>query len=537
MDTFDLKETANQILDLMANAGANAKKLKIYRETGFGTAIRYFTAKDITEASAAMIDNFLFDQRVLYESGAFSEWKWQLVRRSCELLKHFKITGSIDLPELRPWDSALGRPRQSLLFDSPTPEQLAIPDDLFTMIWRVKQALFNAGLKARTIEHYIAEGMSIIFRRHLAHGLTCYSAEITDEVIAETRNKYEQHLISRASYQNIRKAGFLLATLHETGNITLGKLPNWGQREPNPQFALLLSHFCNNAIHSGILARTTVNTARSAIRIFLFELEDTGRCSFDGVTLAEVSAAISHMATRYNGGLHTAMFSVRVFLLHLYENDFTQENLSFAIPEMVARRTTFHEVFKDTEIMQLLDEADLTTPIGKRDYSMMCLAAQAGLRACDIVNLKRKDIDWRTMEIRIVQRKTGKPLALPLEVESGNAIADYLLHVHPESDLPYVFLCHTGFLRPLNSRSASAVVTRYMRRAKIDSSIPRRGFHSFRRSFGTRLLQNEVPLDLLRQLLGHSKIDSAKPYLSVDEQGLKSCALGLVRSEKDSEPV
>lgn len=51
------------------------------------------------------------------------------------------------------------------------------------------------------------------------------------------------------------------------------------------------------------------------------------------------------------------------------------------------------------------------------------------------------------------------------------------------------------------------------------------------------MLQNEIPLDLLRQLLGHSKIDSAKPYLSVDEQGLKLCALSLVRNEKAGEPV
>ena len=159
---------------------------------------------------------------------------------------------------------------------------------------------------------------------------------------------------------------------------------------------------------------------------------------------------------------------------------------------------------------------------------MMLLSAQTGLRACDVVNLKREDIDWRAGEIHIVQQKTGKPLSLPLEPESGNAIADYLLHARPKSDLPYIFLCHTGILRPINNRSASALVTKYLQRAKIVSDIPRRGFHSFRRAFGTRLLQNEIPLELLRQLLGHSKIDSAKPYLSVDEQSLKTCALGLV---------
>ena len=101
--------------------------------------------------------------------------------------------------------------------------------------------------------------------------------------------------------------------------------------------------------------------------------------------------------------------------------------------------------------------------------------------------------------------------------------------------MPYIFLCHVGVLRPINNRSASTIVTKYLRRAEIVSAIPRRGFHSFRRSFGTRLLQNEIPLELLLQLLGHSNIDSAKPYLSVDELGLKNCALGLIARTKAGE--
>lgn len=537
MNTFNLQETAKQILDLIAITDASPKKLKAYRGTGFGTAIRYFATKGITEVSIAMIDTFLSEQRALYENGAFSTWKWRLIRRCSELLKHFKITGNIQLPELRPWDTALGRPRQSLLYDFPRPEQLNTPNDLFTIICQVRQALFAAGLKTRTIEHYIAEGMSVIFRRHLSHGITCYSAEVTNGVVAEARTKYEQGCISRASYQNIRKASFLLAAMHETGDITLKKIPNWGQREPSPKFASLLSHFCDNTIHSGILAMSTVSTARSAIRTFLFELEDAGQTSFDSIDLAEINAAINRVATHFSGGLHSPIFSIRMFLIHLYEYGFTQENLSLAIPEMVARKSIFREGFKDEEIIRLLDEPDLTVSTGKRDYTLMCLAAQTGLRACDIVNLKRTDIDWRAMEIHIVQQKTGIPLSLPLEIESGNAIAEYLLHDRPQSDLPYIFLCHTGILRPLNSKSASAIVSKYMKRINIDVSIPRRGFHSFRRSFGTRLLQNETPIELLRQLLGHSKIDSAKPYLSVDECGLKSCALSLVKSGKVGELV
>jgi integrase len=74
-----------------------------------------------------------------------------------------------------------------------------------------------------------------------------------------------------------------------------------------------------------------------------------------------------------------------------------------------------------------------------------------------------------------------------------------------------------------------------MYHAKIDTAIPRRGTHSFRRAFGTRLLEAEVPIELLSQLLGHSHIDSARPYLSASEQELKDCALGLVKAEKAGE--
>ena len=60
-----------------------------------------------------------------------------------------------------------------------------------------------------------------------------------------------------------------------------------------------------------------------------------------------------------------------------------------------------------------------------------------------------------------------------------------------------------------------------------------RGFHSLRRTFATNLLQNEVPVELIQQMLGQTHVDSVKPYLSVDEQGLKQCALPLVHREKE----
>lgn len=162
---------------------------------------------------------------------------------------------------------------------------------------------------------------------------------------------------------------------------------------------------------------------------------------------------------------------------------------------------------------------------------MMVLAVQSGLRSCDIIRLTFDCINWRTRELRVVQHKTGQPIVIPLEPETGNAIADYLLNGRPKSSLPQIFLCHVGAVRALKSRTGSAIVSKYMKGAGIHSGY--RGFHSFRRTFATNLLQNEVPIELIQQMLGQTHIDSAKPYLSIDEQGLKRCALPLLSHGKE----
>lgn len=162
---------------------------------------------------------------------------------------------------------------------------------------------------------------------------------------------------------------------------------------------------------------------------------------------------------------------------------------------------------------------------------MMVLAAQSGLRACNVVRLNLENIDWRRREIRLVQHKAGQPLSLPLEAESGNAIADYILHGRPNLALSTLFLCHSGTDLPLDARTASGIVSKYMLRVGIPAK--RRAFHALRRTFGTGLLQNNVSFQLIRQLLGHTDINSLKPYLSIDEQGLKQCALSLLSYGKE----
>ena len=94
---------------------------------------------------------------------------------------------------------------------------------------------------------------------------------------------------------------------------------------------------------------------------------------------------------------------------------------------------------------------------------MMMVAYSTGMRGIDIVTLKFDSIDWDKCELRIVQEKTGKPLALPFDTVTGNAIADYILNARPECDSDYVFL---RLMRPYTRLSSMwTLVAHYARSA------------------------------------------------------------------------
>lgn len=66
----------------------------------------------------------------------------------------------------------------------------------------------------------------------------------------------------------------------------------------------------------------------------------------------------------------------------------------------------------------------------------MMLGTVLGIRACDIIGMKLKDIDWRSGEIKFTQSKTGNPVTQDV----GEALRDYILNARPESEAEEIFV-------------------------------------------------------------------------------------------------
>ena len=153
--------------------------------------------------------------------------------------------------------------------------------------------------------------------------------------------------------------------------------------------------------------------------------------------------------------------------------------------------------------------------------------ARNGLRGCDIIHLKLTDIDWRAGEIRLIQKKTGNPLVLPLLPDVGEALKEYILNGRPDSSSEFIFLRAMHPYLPFNKTVAlTHLWSGYQKKAGIERyAHDGKGFHALRRTLGKELTLAEVPVTTTAQILGHRSMDSSKQYISLDSYHLKECAL------------
>ena len=165
-----------------------------------------------------------------------------------------------------------------------------------------------------------------------------------------------------------------------------------------------------------------------------------------------------------------------------------------------------------------------------RDAAITLLALTTGLRACDIVNLRLGDIDWRARTASIVQQKTNNPLTVPLTDLLVGRLADYVLVPRPDSDDDHVFLRSVApHTRLADHASIYRVIADVF--AKAGVTDVKAGTRLLRHNAASRLLRAAVPLPTISAVLGHASPESTNLYLSVDRDRLLACVLDVPGSE------
>ena len=167
--------------------------------------------------------------------------------------------------------------------------------------------------------------------------------------------------------------------------------------------------------------------------------------------------------------------------------------------------------------------------VSLRDGAIVLTGLSCGIRACDLIKLKLSDIDWLNETISFRQSKTGNVVRLPLTTAVGNAIARYLCEERPAADNDYLFVRQLAPFDPFaDHASCHAIVTRVFRKAGISKEGRIFGMHMLRHNAASTMVKNQVPIETIAAILGHSSPDTTDIYITTDAERLRECVLPMV---------
>jgi len=273
---------------------------------------------------------------------------------------------------------------------------------------------------------------------------------------------------------------------------------------------------------------STIRGQKPIAKHFLTYVASLGHKNIRLLTHGDVVDYIPVLAKDYQR-VDSALSILRKFGAFLYDAGLTGIQLDKAFAVQVPIFKKLHFGFTSEEANRILTEIDRSTKCGKRDYAILMLAMHTGLRGVDVLTLTYDNIDWNRRELHLVQNKTNQGLTLPVSISVLNAIADYILNARPKSaEKSIIFLRDRRPYTPLKTWSAHSIVKRRAAQAGVKWDISEwKGFHSFRRGIANRMLDAEVPLEMITEVLGQTNTDSTKPYIAVHQSDLFDCALDL----------
>jgi integrase/recombinase XerD len=280
------------------------------------------------------------------------------------------------------------------------------------------------------------------------------------------------------------------------------------------------------------LSPLTISSKRITITSLMNYLGDNGvlkicNCKQRDVTGYLVS--VSHLASSTLSGRR---FILRHFFNYLNKANITSFSGNEIFPVIFTnKRERILSFYSAHEIKNVIRTVDRTTKFGKRDFVVILLVAELGIRSGDIIRLKLSNINWERNTIEFVQHKTKVFNQLPLLNNIRYALIDYLKNSRPKSDSTSIILGVKNELMPITNTCIHQTVSKYFKKANIDISTRKHGPHAMRHSLANNLLYNNTPIHVIKDVLGHLNLNTTKMYLNIDVSTLRMVALEVPHEE------
>jgi integrase/recombinase XerC len=225
-----------------------------------------------------------------------------------------------------------------------------------------------------------------------------------------------------------------------------------------------------------------------------------------------IRAYLAHLGRRKLSRSSMARYlsTLRSFFKYLMREGVVEANPA----RMVAtpkREKHLPSVMQPSDVALLMEQPDLSTPLGLRDRAFLELLYGSGLRISELVGVEIDDLEMNARLVK-VRGKGSKERIVPFGSKAEEAIRAWLAMREANDDEPAVFINYRG--DRITTRSVRRLFEGYVRAAALRAGISP---HTMRHSFATHLLNAGADLRGIQELLGHASLSTTQKYTHLND--------------------
>ena len=271
-------------------------------------------------------------------------------------------------------------------------------------------------------------------------------------------------------------------------------------------------NFCNYLMTKKDTSANTLASYQRDLRQFIIYLQSKGITSWtdvDDIILREYFDSL-RSAKKSESTISRAMSTLRNLYKYMISRKIVSLNPMAGIKGSRSESKP-PEILSNDEVSLLLWQPDLHTNKGIRDKAMLEVLYASGIRVSELLSLKLSDINLEIGYLMMNHHGENERI-IPLYSLAIQALKNYVNESRPilcsgNSKENTLFLNTNG--QPMTRQGFWKLVKYYTASAKIEKDITPK---TLRHSFAAHLLENGADINMVKDMMGHSSINSTKVY-------------------------
>ena len=209
--------------------------------------------------------------------------------------------------------------------------------------------------------------------------------------------------------------------------------------------------------------------------------------------------------------------SLRSFYNYLFKENIVKFNY-FSNIKNPKKPHDLPKYVKEEDIDKIFEVPNTRTWIGMRNITILRMLYSTGVRVSELVNIELSNINLSDRTIKILG-KGSKERIVVFGYHTKEVLDDYLNRGRRQIDIhnsPYLFLNKDG--GRLSTRYVRKIIDDVIVKASIKNHITP---HMLRHTFATGMLNNGADLVSVKELLGHSSLNTTSIYTHVSDDKIR----------------